>query len=283
MSNPVSIELSERTHDQHGINVASQDETTAVEDAWYPDSSSEDEISNPTAEQFFQTPGFYANAKKYWESVAPTVDGMLGGLSMVDRTDIHSSSEFLKQLLKMKPAVGNERALDCGAGIGRVTKNLLVKFFRTVDLVEQDKAFVAKAHEYLTVNGAQHPNVGEIFNEGLQIFTPKLAHYDVIWSQWVLGHLTDADLQAFFERCALALKPNGCLVIKENFTATDDFSIDPNDSSVTRSLRITKDILTAAGFRPINTVKQKNFIEGLFPVYTLACKTFSKVKHCSEC
>lgn len=242
-------------------------------------SSSDDETHIPTAAQFFQSPGFYANAQKYWASVAPTVDGMLGGLSMVDRTDIFSSAEFVRALLKMKPAVGTERALDCGAGIGRVTKNLLVKFFGTVDLVEQDAGFVRKAHDYLRLNGERHPNVGEIFNEGLQNFAPTPGHYDVIWSQWVLGHLTDADLRAFFERCALALKPNGCLVIKENFTATDEVTIDANDSSVTRSLPATKGILMAAGFRPISTVKQQNFIKGLFPVYTLACKPVALTKH----
>lgn len=235
-------------------------------------STTNSETDNPTVDEFFQSPNFYTNAKEYWANIAPTINGMLGGLSVIDRTDIQGSSDFLKELLKMKPAVDNKRALDCGAGIGRITKNLLVKSFEAVDLVEQDANFVRKAHEYLKMNGSKHPNVGEIYNEGLQNFTPQPGHYDVIWMQWVLGHLTDTDLKAFFERCILALKPNGCIVIKENFTATDDFTIDAEDSSVTRSLRVTKDILTAAGLRIIKTTEQKNFIKGLFPVYSLACK-----------
>ena len=39
--------------------------------------------------------------------------------------------------------------LDCGAGIGRVTKNLLLPLFDTVDMVEQNPEFLEKAKDYL--------------------------------------------------------------------------------------------------------------------------------------
>lgn len=38
---------------------------------------------------------------------------------------------------------------DCGAGIGRVTKNLLLPLFDTVDMVEQNPDFLQKAKDYL--------------------------------------------------------------------------------------------------------------------------------------
>ena len=38
---------------------------------------------------------------------------------------------------------------DCGAGIGRVTKNLLLPMFDTVDMVEQNPEFLQKAKDYL--------------------------------------------------------------------------------------------------------------------------------------
>jgi protein N-terminal methyltransferase len=28
------------------------------------------------------------------------------------------------------------RALDCGAGVGRITKEILIKYFKKVDLIE---------------------------------------------------------------------------------------------------------------------------------------------------
>lgn len=234
-------------------------------------SDSEPEATQ-TAAEFFQSPGFYKNAQEYWSRIDPTIDGMLGGLSVIDPTDVKGSSQFLNDLFKLKPSPDKNRALDCGAGIGRVTKNVLVKYFDTVDLVEQDEHFVQKANEYLCVNGQLMTNVGTIYNVGLQNFTPTENAYDVIWCQWVLGHLTDDDLSIFLTKCISGLNKNGCIVIKENFTSSEDFSIDATDSSVTRSLPITKKIIESVNLRIVKIVKQNNFIRGLFPVYTIACK-----------
>lgn len=227
-------------------------------------------------DKFFKSPDFYGNAQKYWSRIAPTVDGMLGGLSVIAPTDIQSSSQFLSEIFKMKPSPNKVRALDCGAGIGRVTKHLLGKFFTKVDLVEQDANFVRKANEYLSVNGAQLTFVGQLYQMGLQDFTPEPGKYDIIWCQWVLGHLTDADLLAFFQRCIGGLAPNGCIIVKENVTSTDDFSIDPVDSSVTRSLKVTKSLLEAAGLRVFKLLKQPDFIKGLFPVFIIACRPIKR-------
>lgn len=228
-----------------------------------------------TADEFFKSPDFYSNAQKYWSNIEPTIDGMLGGLSMIDATDVKGSTQFLSELFKMKPSPKSQRALDCGAGIGRITKNVLVNYFDCVDLVEQDENFVRKAREYL---GTNNKRIGSIFNVGLQDFTPAENTYDVIWCQWVLGHLTDADLSAFFRRCCTGLTKNGCIIIKENFTSNDDFCIDATDSSVTRSLRITKIVLESVNLRIVKMVKQTNFIQGLFPVYTIACRPMRKIE-----
>lgn len=227
-------------------------------------------------DNFFKSPDFYKNAQNYWSKISPTIDGMLGGLAMIAPTDIQGSKQFLSEIFKMKPAPGKRRALDCGAGIGRVTKHLLTHYFDSVDLVEQDKNFTNKAKDYLNEKGVKNTKVGEIFNEGLQTFQPEKSAYDVIWSQWVLGHLTNQDLVEFFKRCIDGLAPKGCIIIKENFTSNDDFCIDEVDSSVTRSLEITKTILDAANLRIFRIIKQDNFIQGLFPVYIIACRPIKK-------
>ena len=205
---------------------------------------------------------------------------MLGGFAKISPTDIEGSSKLLKQILKTEEGPGAERALDCGAGIGRITKHLLTRHFQTVDLgwlqsrlknwlwcyhwfvaekilnfkfcqvnlktaffplfqrqasffsslssvlllllhyllehntmltniswrklmivwdgwylfffilVEQDEHFLEKAREYLSGN----PRVGTLYCAGLQNFQFKPETYDVIWCQWVLGHLTDDHL-----------------------------------------------------------------------------------------
>ena len=41
------------------------------------------------------------------------------------------------------------KALDCGAGIGRITKNCLLKFFDKVDLLDNCANFLKEARAYI--------------------------------------------------------------------------------------------------------------------------------------
>lgn len=43
--------------------------------------------------------------------------------------------------------------MDCGAGIGRITKRLLLPLFRVVDMVDVTEDFLAKAKTYLGEEG----------------------------------------------------------------------------------------------------------------------------------
>lgn len=79
---------------------------------------------------------------------------------------------------------GTTRALDCGAGIGRITKRLLLPLFKTVDMVDVTQDFLTKAKSYL---GEEGRRVRNYFCCGLQDFSPEPNSYDVIWIQWVIG------------------------------------------------------------------------------------------------
>lgn len=79
---------------------------------------------------------------------------------------------------------GTSCALDCGAGIGRISKRLLLPLFNTVDLVDVTQEFLDKAKTYLGNDGKR---VGNFFCTGLQDFVPENGRYDVIWIQWVIG------------------------------------------------------------------------------------------------
>lgn len=79
---------------------------------------------------------------------------------------------------------GKGCALDCGAGIGRITKRLLLPLFDTVDMVDVTREFLDEAKRYL---GADGKRVGNYFCQGLQEFVPETGRYDVIWIQWVIG------------------------------------------------------------------------------------------------
>ena len=74
----------------------------------------------------------YKKSENYWSTVPPTVDGMLGGFADVSSSDIKASADFINKL-HFKGHIKNlNLALDCGAGIGRVSKLLLLQIFKQV-------------------------------------------------------------------------------------------------------------------------------------------------------
>ena len=168
----------------------------------------------------------------------------------------------------MENPPGHDRALDCGAGIGRISKHLLTKHFSKVDLVEQNRIFLEKAKDYLK----DSEQAGTLFCCGLQNFVPEQNHYDIIWCQWVLGHLTDDHLVEFFQRCLNGLKSNGFVIVKENVTSSGETEMDDEDSSVTRPLALLKDIFVKAGMEIIKEFDQKKMPQGLYPVKMFALK-----------
>lgn len=211
---------------------------------------------------------YYKNAATYWETIDPTVDGMLGGFGKISHLDIEGSNKFLKGLFKMDKGPGNIRALDCGAGIGRITKHLLSRHFVTVDMVEQNAKFLEKANDYMQ----QSSKLGNLFCCGLQNFAPQPEMYDVIWCQWVLGHLTDEHFVNFFKACKLGLKPGGMIVVKENVTSSGEVEKDEQDSSVTRPNEVIKSLFQKAGLEIIRELQQHKFPKELYPVKMYALR-----------
>lgn len=153
----------------------------------------------------FADEDWYTKAVDYWSSVDPTVNGMLGGFESVCPVECAASLELLDEfvngvrgagnVVKTKPRIEKGYACDCGAGIGRVTKEFLLRVpFAKVDLVEQTPKFVEQAKEEYLKEEIREGKVGEVYCKGLQEFTPETDKYDLIWCQWVLGHLTDGKI-----------------------------------------------------------------------------------------
>ncbi|KAH9305266.1 hypothetical protein KI387_009670, partial [Taxus chinensis] len=156
----------------------------------------------------------------------------------------------------------------CGAGVGRVTENLLLNHFHEVDLVEPVSHFLESAREKLKAGNHSKSEAHRAVNFyciPLQEFTPEAGRYDVIWIQWCIGHLTDADFVAFFSRAKAGLKPGGFFVLKENI-ARNGFVLDKEDHSLTRSDAYLRELFNQAKLCPYKTKAQKGFPEELFPV-----------------
>ncbi|KAJ1029487.1 hypothetical protein NDA13_002734 [Ustilago tritici] len=107
---------------------------------------------------------------QYWEGVEASVEGVLGGFGHVSRVESLGSRSFLLSVLPhlsfCAPASSNvapfqwkkdkvaerggkgkarTRALDCGAGIGRVTQHSIIPIFDEVHMVEPVTKFLLEA------------------------------------------------------------------------------------------------------------------------------------------
>ncbi|CAH9077102.1 unnamed protein product [Cuscuta epithymum] len=226
---------------------------------------------------------WYSSAIRYWENVEATVDGVLGGYGNVNDADVAASNEFLTTILAERfPAQRDAAspasrivALDCGSGIGRVTKNVLIRHFNEVDLLEPVPHFLEAARASLAPENLTAPGMNRVANFfciPLQDFTPEAGRYDVIWVQWCINQLFDDDFIAFFKRARIGLKPGGLFVLKENI-AKGDPVLDNTDKSITRSDKRFKELFDQCGLFLYKTKDQKGFPVELFAVKMYALTT----------
>lgn len=165
---------------------------------------------------------WYKVAVDYWDRQPATVDGVLGGFEDIHETESQTSERMIREHLKYMP--GKDLALDCGAGIGRVTKTVLKHIFKNVDLLEPSKTQMVEARKYC-------PEARKFHHIGLQEFGYK-EPYDAIWIQWVLCYLTDEDIVHFLlktKRDGLTRDEKGktgLIFIKENTSEQSQFLLD---------------------------------------------------------
>ncbi|KAI8468749.1 MAG: alpha-N-methyltransferase NTM1 [Monoraphidium minutum] len=225
--------------------------------------------------------GWYKGAVDYWDKQEASYNGVLGGFGHVSPYDIADSREMLKEVFKahLKAAADGKRrltAVDCGAGVGRVTQELLLRHFQTVDLLEPSRHLLQKAQRNLklAVAGCNYPEghaPGEFLCCGLQGFEPPAGKYDCIWIQWCLLYLTDADALALFERCKTGLSQDGVIVVKENI-CKEGFVVDKEDNSLTRSHAYMLELFESAGLQVLHAAVQRNFPKELFEVRQYALR-----------
>lgn len=133
------------------------------------------------------------------------------------------------------------RALDVGAGVGRVTSDTLLPLVDDVVLVEPVPLLVAEAYARVSQAAAgKHTSPSwrgvkdktksvTVLRGTLQALDPARplattaehlgtvgwdgakpedvdSGFDVVWCQWCLGHLSDDDLVAFFRRAVGSLR-----------------------------------------------------------------------------
>jgi protein N-terminal methyltransferase len=255
-----------------------------------------DEDKNENDEE--QQSRWYTKSHDYWQNQtnAPaTVDGMLGGFSILTERDLCASRKFVETILETNcpniKGLGNElsndgndddnyrsRSCECGAGIGRITKGLMIPLgISSCDLVETSPRLLHDAPIYIGEESARKCN---FICSGLQDFEPDEDSYDIIWVQWVIGYLTDWDFVSFLTRMGKALRKGGVIVIKDNSCNELAFLADCNDSDITRSFQYLMAVVKESGLRVVNDKNgsnlikwQEDFPDDIWPVPMIALES----------
>ena len=247
---------------------------------------------------------------EYWGADKSSVSGMLGGLPQVDSVDLAESRAVVDMLVRgvlslpsrrkgrgkgrgsneddaalraaqyvggaaggRVPALRCGRVLDCGAGIGRVTRGVFADRFARLDLVEQNAQYLETARTHTLAPWA--PKLGDVVAAPLQACDPAAlvrdgAAYDLVWVQWVVLYMSDAELIAFLQRARAALvrDGHGYIVVKDNVTRGSHFWVDRDDGSLIRTDAQLRDVFRRAGMTLLLARLQPDFPEDLFPIMT---------------
>jgi protein N-terminal methyltransferase len=197
------------------------------------------------------------------------------------------------------------RALDVGAGIGRVTSDTLLPLVSDVVLLEPVESLIqtalsqgrASAVAKLSPNESKLPlqkrkwkgiedgSKSVTFLQGtLQAcdpakpiqtatflgrvgYTPPLPDdntgFDVVWCQWCLGYMKDADLFAFLKQSQAALRKEspGVIVVKDNVCKDEGGNptvvFHEEDSSLTRYVLLSASLLEVSKTLPRSDLEWK--------------------------
>jgi protein N-terminal methyltransferase len=240
---------------------------------------------------------WYQRQVAHWDTIAEkqdgsglTYDAMVGGT--FSEFDIRDSEQFLLKLMGKFSSTSGLVALDCAAGIGRVSRELLLHYFSEVDLLEPSQSLIDEARRHLLKQptmdskNKEHP----LDHRAVNFFPVKFHEhrwndfphrYDVIWIQWALDKLLDSHAVEMLQSARSSLRTNeSLLILKENICSVctgeggypDGFQTD-DEPTITRSLEYLKaNIITPAEFEIVDLAVQMDLDPELYPIYLLALR-----------
>ncbi|KAJ9453051.1 Methyltransferase [Diplonema papillatum] len=211
---------------------------------------------------------WYNQGERYWNNQPSTINGMMfgpgakqpaedcGGAEALTLRDLSGTLSFLQQ-----QGCSGRRALDCGAGIGRVARGVLQQLYSEVDMVEPASHLV----EYIKKSGGA-PGGGAVFQKPVQDFNPKRSGpYDFVAMNWCAGFITDDDLVQFLRRAKESLIRSGRVLLKENVSCSS-FRARRRSASVARTDTHYKSIFRMAGLEVVGEEVQDGLPEGWLDV-----------------
>eukprot|EP00775_Hariotina_reticulata_P003093 gene3093-3372_t len=148
-----------------------------------------------------------AAQKSYWleHSSQPTVEAMMldSKASVIDQLE-------RPEVLATLGSVKGERVLELGAGIGRFTGEL-AKTAKSVTACDFMEVSIAE-------NKRQHAHLGNVsfLVADVTELTQEAGAYDVVFSNWLLMYLSDAEVQQLAAKILSWLAPGGLLFFRES-------------------------------------------------------------------
>mmetsp|Transcript_14923 Transcript_14923/g.12398 ORF Transcript_14923/g.12398 Transcript_14923/m.12398 type:complete len:184 (+) Transcript_14923:36-587(+) len=125
---------------------------------------------------------WYGKAVSYWENQPSSDDGVLQGFAGLSPTDVMGSLKFLDTIERRVPnSPMFHTVADCGAGIGRVTREVLTQKFQIIDLVEPCANLLETAKNTLTPAATAPSRIEKFIQLGVQDFDPELGRYE-LWN-----------------------------------------------------------------------------------------------------
>lgn len=205
---------------------------------------------------------WFTESREYWNKIEPTVEGVMGGYENLAERDETDSFEFLSRNI---PFNHRHLALDCGAGIGRVSDRVLLRIFDKVSILDCTRNFLDVAMQLIPkdrMHMVHHCRIQDMYPHD-----SEMGLYDLVWFQWVLCYANDVELIRILQVARQFVKPGGFVGIKENITTMEsDAVIDSNDHSVIRTDLAFKDIFQKAGLSLVSISRQRHFPSSLYPV-----------------
>lgn len=131
-------------------------------------------------------------------------DDGIEGLTFLDRYLAGGGARTPTKPIKM------DHAVDAGAGVGRLTKWILLKRYNAVRLVEADAALSRRSRTYLGHKRADRCTFIIARLESLDTASGwgkggSATGVDLVWLQWTLQYLTDADAVAALKSLSRSL------------------------------------------------------------------------------
>jgi len=219
--------------------------------------------------------GAFVGSNRSWEDAPATESGMVDGFDDTLEPDVTSSIAFIDVMRERGYLARCSAAFDVPAGVGRVSKHVISRFCKSVDLLEEQPHFLEKSHELL--KGIEVPRR---YQRRAQDFTFEKV-YDLIWVQWLATYCSDTDLRRFLSDARRHLSAGGLIIVKENETTGTGpwgFVFYRRDCTLARSRKHLELLFAAAGLDIIDSALTEGIQSGLSPIRMWALQPTAPVE-----